>query len=338
MTKEMLYLPDKLIKTPSVQMVYNWYLQSFEECLTHKEMKISKEELLRFAKTLNNIVKRHTDVVQNMAMGILQLQETYGIDNKTEQNIQYFLDRFLMSRISIRMIINQHLILFNEDHESHRHLEQIGSIDLNCDVKDILQDAYDNAKFLSDQYYLCSPEIEFEEHNIVEKGKKVELVYVPSHLYHIAFELYKNAMRAVIEFHGDGARDFPKLKTLIVKGKEDISIRITDFGGGLSYRGVSQIWKYMYSTAPRPSISSDVYSTQSSAPLAGYGYGLPLSRLYARYFNGDLTISSVDGLTTDAYIYLKTLSKDANESLPLHNKTSISNYKYTNRLSNADWT
>jgi hypothetical protein len=43
-----------------------------------------------------------------MAMGILQVQETYGIDSKTEQNIQYFLDRFLMSRISIRMLINQH--------------------------------------------------------------------------------------------------------------------------------------------------------------------------------------------------------------------------------------
>ena len=40
--------------------------------------------------------------------GILQVQETYGIDSKTEQNIQYFLNRFLMSRIGIRMLINQH--------------------------------------------------------------------------------------------------------------------------------------------------------------------------------------------------------------------------------------
>ena len=69
------------------------------------------------------------------------------------------------------------------------------------------------------------------------------------------------------EYHGEGAKQYPKIKTLVVKGKEDLSIRITDFGGGMSYRQVSQVWKYMYSTAPRPSISSDVYSTQTTAPL-----------------------------------------------------------------------
>jgi pyruvate dehydrogenase kinase 2/3/4 len=47
MTKEMLYLPERLIKTPSVQMVYSWYLRSFEEVLTHKEQKIDDKELSR---------------------------------------------------------------------------------------------------------------------------------------------------------------------------------------------------------------------------------------------------------------------------------------------------
>jgi pyruvate dehydrogenase kinase 2/3/4 len=130
MTKEMLYLPDNLIKTSSVQLVYSWYLKSFEELLTFKQAEpnakelnklvlncltiLNKEDynlnlfLLRFSRTLNTIVERHSDVVPKMAMGILQVQETYGIDSKTEQNIQYFLDRFLMSRISIRMLINQH--------------------------------------------------------------------------------------------------------------------------------------------------------------------------------------------------------------------------------------
>lgn len=337
MSKEMLYLPEKLIKTSSVQLVYGWYLKSFEEILSHKEKKPDRDELKRFSKSLNNIVNRHADVVPQIAMGIVQLQETYGIDQKTEQNIQYFLDRFLMSRISIRMLINQHLLIFSEKKPDHP--TQIGAIDPRCNVLEILEDAYNNAKFLCDQYYLCSPDIEFVSVNTVEKNKPIELVYVPSHLYHMAFELYKNAMRAVIEHHGEAAKTYPKIKTLVVKGQEDMSIRITDRGGGIPHSKIPLVFRYMYSTAPRPAITSDAYSsTTTIAPLAGYGYGLPLSRLYAKYFNGDLQLSSIDGHSTDAYIYLKTLSKDASETLPVHNKTAEFNYLNTNRESKKDWT
>lgn len=56
----------------------------------------------------------------------------------------------------------------------------------------------------------------------------------------------------------------------------------------------------MYSTAPQPS-KSDLHTV----PLAGYGYGLPISRLYARYFHGDIVLLSCEGYGTEAIIYLK---------------------------------
>lgn len=43
-----------------------------------------------------------------MAQGVIEYKETYGDDPVSNQNIQYFLDRFYLSRISIRMLINQH--------------------------------------------------------------------------------------------------------------------------------------------------------------------------------------------------------------------------------------
>lgn len=43
-----------------------------------------------------------------MAQGVIEYKESFGVDPVTCQNVQYFLDRFYMSRISIRMLLNQH--------------------------------------------------------------------------------------------------------------------------------------------------------------------------------------------------------------------------------------
>ena len=48
-----------------------------------------------------------------MAQGVIEMKEnpssSAAADNpNTENQIQYFLDRFYMSRIGIRMLINQH--------------------------------------------------------------------------------------------------------------------------------------------------------------------------------------------------------------------------------------
>lgn len=59
-----------------------------------------------------------------------------------------------------------------------------------------------------------------------EKNEPIRTVYVPSHLYHILFELFKNSMRAVMEKHQD-ADTIPPLKVTIVKGKEDICLKIS---------------------------------------------------------------------------------------------------------------
>jgi pyruvate dehydrogenase kinase 2/3/4 len=68
---------------------------------------------------------------------------------------------------------------------------------------------------------------------------------------------------------------------------------------------------------------------------AGFGYGLPLSRLYARYFLGDLFLVSMEGYGTDAFVFLKALPFDATEVLPIY--SSSSRRTLTKGTQAADW-
>lgn len=146
-------------------------------------------------------------------------------------------------------------------------------------------------------------------------------MYVPSHLFHMLFELFKNSMRATVELHENSEEGLPPVKAKVTLGKEDLSIKISDRGGGVPLRKIDRLFNYMYSTAPTPSLE------QGAVPLAGFGYGLPISRLYARYFQGDLKLYSMEGVGTDAVVYLKALSSESFERLPVFNKSAWRHYK-----------
>ncbi|KAJ9120775.1 hypothetical protein QFC22_002708 [Naganishia vaughanmartiniae] len=126
---------------------------------------------------------------------------------------------------------------------------------------------------------------------------------------HICFELLKNSLRAVVERHGVENEDsFPPIKVVVVEGKEDLTIKISDEGGGIPRSAMPQIWTYMYTTMSEAQDLDGVAQNDFKAPMAGFGYGLPLSRLYARFFGGDLRLISMEGYGTDAYIHLNKLS------------------------------
>ncbi|CAD1472724.1 unnamed protein product, partial [Heterotrigona itama] len=321
--KEIHLLPENLLKMPSVGIVNNLYATSFEDIMQFEKVEVSETTLDKFCQTLVKIRNRHKDIVETMAQGVLELKESHDVDAQTENNIQYFLDRFLMSRISIRMLINQHTLLFGS--ELNGHSRHVGSIDPSCEIISVVKDAYEKARLLCDEYYLASPELIVQQHN----GNQIRIVYVPSHLFHMLFELFKNSMRAIMEHHSSNA-EYPAIEVIVSRGKEDICVKMSDRGGGIPRSQMDHLFKYMYSTAPRPT-KTDAHTV----PLAGYGYGLPVSRLYARYFHGDLVLQSCDGYGTDAIIYLKALSNEANELLPIFNKTSSKFYR--TQVSTTDW-
>uniref|UniRef100_A0A8D0DHW9 Protein-serine/threonine kinase n=1 Tax=Sander lucioperca TaxID=283035 RepID=A0A8D0DHW9_SANLU len=312
--KEINVLPDRLLATPSVQLLQSWYIQSLMEILEFLDKNPDDNRVLEmFVEVLVAIRNRHNDVVPTMAQGIIEYKDTFGPqDAVTNHNIQYFLDRFYTSRISIRMLINQHTC-------------EVGVVFAFC----LCLDAYESAKLLCEQYYLGAPELELRQMNASNNREPIHISYIPSHLYHILFELFKNAMRATIENH-EASRTLPPIKVMVALGGEDLSIKMSDRGGGVPLRKTERLFSYMYSTAPRPSIGD-----KHRAPLAGFGYGLPISRLYTRYFQGELQLYSIEGYGTDAVIHLKALSTDSVERLPVFNKTALRHYKLS--LEADDW-
>ena len=113
---------------------------------------------------------------------------------------------------------------------------------------------------------------------------------------------------------------YPFSSCRIFKTKDDITIKISDRGGGMSRRVRRKIFNYMYSTAPKvcknrhisisffklryisrfdqvvlPSSGGSYGGGLAAAqlPMHGLGYGLPLSRLYARFFLS-ISISTLD--------------------------------------------
>lgn len=145
-----------------------------------------------------------------------------------------------------------------------------------CDPGAVVMDAYENARYLCDQYYLASPALKLTQHNGVDGNAPIRIVYVPSHLYHMLFELFKNSMRAVMEHHGQDCLNIPPIEVTVVNGREDISLKISDRGGGIPRSSVDHLFKYMYSTAPQPS-SSEMHTV----PLAGKN--LPFHRKCVRW-------------------------------------------------------
>ena len=225
----------------------------------------------------------------------------------------------------------------------------MGLINRHTSPAEICSVAAEDAKYVCRQAYGIAPEV------VVEGRTDLTFPYIPSHLYYCMMELLKNSLRATVERHGvddesgSGAKvlppeihELPRVRVVIAGNNctEDVGIKISDEGGGIRRSHLPKIWSYLFTSA-RPAIESQDGAFTSAGgnakrpppatseatggavnrarnrfiPMAGLGYGLPISRCYARYLGGDLTIVSLEGHGTDAYVHLPRLGDRAE---PIH--------------------
>ncbi|VDN22246.1 unnamed protein product, partial [Dibothriocephalus latus] len=111
---------------------------------------------------------------------------------------------------------------------------------------------------------------------------------------------------------------------------------ISDKGGGFPRSVADLLFRYTFTTGHGSKGAPIDIGQTGNAPLAGYGYGLPLSRLYARYLHGDLTVAGMEGYGADAFVFLMRRDFEADELLPVFNRTSARRYEKI-RTPVADW-
>jgi len=333
-------LPSVLQKQSEIQKIRDQLLETFQDFLTFQGTVPSSSELERFDETLMEVRKRHANIVPDMAEAVMSMkfemeEQNIEVDAGVELAVEYFLDRLYMSKISLRMLLNQHLYVHGGNIAKPRY---VGQIDPYCDVVGEIERAYNEAARICNLHYGKHPPMKLSSTNRAEAhGVPVLFAYVPSHLHHMCFEIFKNSMRATVET--SSGSDLKSLDVMVSKSDEDITIKISDYGGGIPRSQMGNLFKYLFTTAGRIGKAHvNTVKESSVPPLAGLGYGLPLSRLYARYFRGDLDISSVHGVGTDCFIYLRSMQEKAPEQIPIYSKGTCKTYRDKSIVQQEDWT
>jgi len=307
----------------SVQKVKNVYIESFQDIANFPKIRTPENEQ-EFATMLKGLYTKHSNVLMQMAQGAYELREAVRngeidgsmctqngqlVDFENMDGCHEFLDRFYMSRIGIRVLAGQYLALREKPPPNY-----VGMICTHTSPYELVDIAARDATMMCERKYGAAPQVEIRGY------LNMTFPYFPAHLHYVLLELLKNAMRATMENHeGFHTGGIPPIKVVIADGteNEDVVIKVSDEGGGISRSQMDNIWSYLYTTAD-PSIQDNILADHSSeSPLAGLGYGLPISRSYVKYFGGDLELMSMEGHGTDAFVYLKRLG-NSSEPLPIY--------------------
>eukprot|EP00878_Enallax_costatus_P015017 GHUV01015724.1.p1 GENE.GHUV01015724.1~~GHUV01015724.1.p1 ORF type:complete len:495 (+),score=95.37 GHUV01015724.1:1927-3411(+) len=343
-------LPHLVVTNPHIKRVYNAYYHAFDTLRATPEVKTMSDNVA-FCTLLRRLVDEHGPLLDGLARGLVEVKAKRLVGPALD--LDYFLDNMLRSRISRRVIAEQHLHIVNT------RPGYIGSIATALDVADAVEFAGQRAVQVCTEAYGFAPEV------TLSGDLQALIPYLPAHLDYMLYELLKNSMRATVEKYRGATyttrRRLPAVQARVCSGDTHLTVRISDQGGGIPPDMLDKVWSYGFTTSStgipgadnngsqhyQQHVNEALYSSSGSsgsstsgsdpqtaaadeqlqqtqaafgalladvadAPrrrysLAGLGFGLPLSRLHARYFGGDLKLVNLPGYGVDAFLTVRRL-------------------------------
>ncbi|KXX73449.1 [Pyruvate dehydrogenase (acetyl-transferring)] kinase 2, mitochondrial [Madurella mycetomatis] len=386
--RDMQILPYKVVTNQHMNEVYDLYYTAFDTFRRVREIK-SLEDNDHFCKTIRQMLKAHLTVIPKLAMGVLECN-----DMMDPSELDKFMNTILRSRISRRVIAEQHLALTDTFHArfspgaKRPEVEFIGEVFLKCVAKDVVERCGATIREIAQRAYgpdVILPEIRIDGH------LDANFPYILSHLEYIIGELLRNSVQAVVEKHqrskeageDDVPPQPPPIEVTICESQQHVIIRICDRGGGIPREKLPYLWSFTKGPASdkilanlgkvpkmaatmqelreeghqhkytltgenqsshsggggggssssssssscsrsgkkkdgEDAIGTDVHSSLASLtsrpPNLRLGMGLPLSRVYAEYWAGSLSLHSLAGYGVDAFLQVSKLG-NKNEQL-----------------------
>lgn len=304
--EDIVKLPHVVVSDPQINSVLATYVDTFEALHSMDDIETDEDEG-RFLRVIQEQLYKHNPGTRLVADGYRQVRQTYP-----EIRLDKFLHDHFTTRIATRILMDNY-------HEM-RHPQEgyVGIVCQGMRPLKIVQDICDEIIKLTRSIYGCAPDVEYRG------NPDCVLDYIPRHVKYMVREILKNSFRSTVERHKD-KQNIPPVVVELQQGDIHVIIKISDQGGGMSKTVQQEAWQYGWTTVKSEADQSEagLYAEEScswdrnrdggvrrpKSELAGYGFGLPLTRLHAQYFGGDVFLQALPGHGTDMYLILTHLKE-----------------------------
>ncbi|KAK4230438.1 branched-chain alpha-ketoacid dehydrogenase kinase [Podospora fimiseda] len=257
--RDMQQLPYVVTTNPHFNEVYDLYYSAFDAFRKVKEIK-TLEDNDQLCETIRGMLKAHLTVIPKLARGILECNGLMGA-----AELDKFMNTILRSRISRRVIAEQHLALTDTFHAPWfspgarlSETEVIGHVFLKCIAKDVITKCGDAVLKILRQAYgpdVALPEIQIDGH------LEASFPYILSHLQYIVGELLRNSVQSVAENHlrrnGQNTdKKPPPIQVTVCESSQHVIIRISDQGGGIPRESLPYLWSFSKGPASQEILSN----------------------------------------------------------------------------------
>jgi len=278
-----LHLPHVVVSNRHVLSVLESHLETFSAVSAFPPIQGANDEAM-FCELIREQLAIHKQGTRLIAEGYREVRHAYPSIFLDE-----FLDAFFVQRIASRILM--------ENYVQMRMPKSgfVGVVEQGMHTLSVIQAAADQLVDLTRSVYGRAPRVEYRG------NLDCLLDYIPRHVWYMVRELLKNALRATMERHGNKS-SLPPVFVELQKGDMHVIIKISDQGGGMTKDLQQQAWHYGWTTAEEE-------EEGPKRELAGDGIGLPLTRLHAQYFGGDVFMQAIPGHGTNVYLLLTHLKE-----------------------------